>query len=56
VSGSHLPHPALSEQRVSTRLEFRGDTEFRFLADGALCGAARQFSITCMPDAAKILL
>ena len=56
VSGSHLPHPALLEQRVSTRLEIRGDTEFRFLADGQRCGAARQFSITCIPDAARILL
>lgn len=56
VSGSHLPHPALIEQRVSTRLEIRGDTEFRFLADGRRSGAARQFSITCIPDAARILL
>ena len=56
VTGSHLPHPALMEQRVSTRLEIRGETDFRFLADGLLCGAARQFSITCMPDAARILL
>jgi hypothetical protein len=56
VSGSHLPHPALMEQRVSTRLEIRGETEFRFLADGVRCGAARQFSVTCLPDAARILL
>ena len=56
VSGSHLPHPALSEQRVTTRLDVRGEAEFRFLADGLLCGTARQFSITCLPDAAKILL
>ena len=56
VSGSHLPHPALIEQRVSTRLEIRGETEFRFVADGRHCGAARQFSITCIPDAARILL
>ncbi len=56
VSGSHLPHPALIEQRVSTRLEIRGETKFRFVADGRPCGAARQFSITCIPDAARILL
>jgi hypothetical protein len=55
-SGAHVPHPELSESRVSSRFEVSGETRFHFSADGRPQGNSREFWIMCLPDAARILV
>lgn len=56
VTGAHLPHPSLHERRVSSRMQFSSGSMFDLSTDGRLQGKSAEFSITCIPDAARILV
>jgi len=54
VTGTHLPHPALSERRTAAyKVESDRDLELR--VDGRSIGTTRRFEVRCVPDALVVV-
>ncbi len=56
LTGSHLPHPALAEQRIAAATFDLGPDGLVVQVDGRHVGRARRLEVECRPDALVVVV